>query len=239
MRKSSKDIAKCVMKKMKESDKKLGLAKKAYDYVGDEARQALLEHNKRELGEAGGLLGMGAGGLGGALTGAGTGLALRKRLKLPGGRAAGYGALAGALGGGLIGGLAGPAWGESKAEEATARDVDQLNMLAEQQYQQQMAEQAAQQRAAMEQWAQQQQGHQYPHMGKYSAADALKKFAEVDAVPVPEDKSVSVSTPPARNNFFAPHITGDLGHQYHGHERSLQRTPALPREGVTDVVYNR
>ncbi len=253
-RKSASEIGDTVLAAVRESDRKLGLSKKAYDYLGDEARKALLEHNQEELGDAGRVVGGVGGALGGAALGAGAGALAGKKYLGGRGRGAGLGALAGGVTGGVAGLLAGPGWGESKAQEATSRDVDQLNMLADQQYQQ-MAQQQAQQPQAFsvpnmagitpdERAALNYLNNAYtaeyvppysPH-GQYKQSSHIDKMAEVEAVPVPEGKDTHVKTPPSRNNFFAPHITGDYGHQNMGVEHALQRTPALPQDGVTDTI---
>ncbi len=265
-RKSASEIGDTVLAAVRESDRKLGLDKKAFDYIGDKARQALLAHNQEELGDAGRVIGGVGGTLGGAALGAGAGALAGKKYLGGRGRGAGLGALAGGVTGGVAGMLAGPGWGKSKAQEATSRDVDQLNSLADQQYKQQLAQQQAQQDALIQQvWQSQQrqpqgqptfgvpgsatpdeqaalnylnntyQGAYAPHEQQKQSSH-IDKMAEAEAVPVPEGKDTHVKTPPSRNNFFAPHITGDYGHQNMGVEHALQRTPALPQDGVTDTI---
>lgn len=238
--KSASAIGDRVIAALKASDRKLGLDKQAYDYIGDDARRALLAHNREELGDAGRVIGGVGGTLGGAALGAGAGALAGKKYLGGMGRGAGLGALAGGVGGGISGLLAGPGWGESKAQEATARDMDRLNALADEQYRQQLAEQQAAMQAQYpqeEMWAPQQQQLYAPH--QYKQSSHIDKVAETEAVPVPETKETGKSGPPSRNNFFAPHITGDYGHQQLGVEHSLQKTPAFPRDGVTNVVQNR
>jgi len=98
--------------------------------IDPDTQRRLYEHNTRQLRTAGGLLGTGAGVLGGGGLGAGIGALVSKAGKrLPG---AGYGGLIGAAAGGLLGGLTGPGVGQELAGEATQKDIAQLNQLAQQ-----------------------------------------------------------------------------------------------------------
>ena len=129
MPKTAEQIATAVIDKMVESDKVLGLNKKAYDYIDQPTQEALLRHNKEQFSQAGTTLGLGLGGLGGGGLGAGIGALLSGAGRRW--RGAGTGGLAGGLLGGALGGLVGPGLGESQADEATAKDLERLNQLAQ------------------------------------------------------------------------------------------------------------
>jgi hypothetical protein len=99
--------------------------------IDPDTQQRLHEHNVKSMRTAGGVLGGGAGLLGGGALGAGLGaLIAGKGKRLPG---AGWGALAGGGAGGVLGGLLGPRMAEGAADQVTAKDLQALNAMAQQQ----------------------------------------------------------------------------------------------------------
>ena len=204
--KLSKKISSHVISKLRESDRKLGLAKAAYveNYVSPEDEQALYDVNKKQLGRAGGVLGGATSGLGGALLGAAAGARrAAKGSKLHHG---GKWGLIGLGAGTLAGGLGGRAIGRSEANAATQQDIGGINEAVEDEI-------TRQQVADEDIYGENLPPYDEEELGKYSASP---------------DNQESLKPPPPRNTFIAPHITGDASHALLVAEKSLRTTPDVP-----------